>query len=172
MGAESFARRPPRVTFTNVETGKDCTAQFNPEEVKEKVKANYKGLDVLGMSHKPLQYINTENYVATFTLGFDALSVYEGTSGNNAYSARLFLMSLCYPRRAAQGVPDGAPPRVLFSWPNLLSLTCVVTDLDFTHKRFNSALQSVWWTVDVRIEETRLVRLHSEDVLAYGTLRS
>lgn len=165
---EDMAKRPPRVTFSNVETAQDCTAQFNPDEVKERIKVNYKDLEVLGHSHKPRQYLNTDNWSGSFTLGFDALSQYEGS----VHRSRLFLMSLCYPRRGAASVLDGAPPRVLFSWPNLLSLTCVIDELDFTHKRFSSTMRNTLWTVDVKITEVRDVRLHSEDVLAFGTLRS
>lgn len=168
MAESDYAKRPPRVTFSNVETARDCTAQFNPEEVRERIKVNYKDLEVLGLSHKPSQYLNTDNWSSSFTLGFDALSQYEGSVAH----ARLFLMSLCYPRRTAQTVAGGAPPRVLFSWPNLLSVTCKIDELDFTHKRFNSRMQSVLWTVDVKVSEGRLVRLYSEDVLAYGTIRS
>ena len=170
MGVESLSTRPPRVVISNAETAEDLSAQYNPEEIKEKIKVNYKELEVLGLSHKPLQYQNTDNYQATFTLGFDALSQYAGSS--DTARARRFLMSLCYPRKSAQDVPSGAPPRVLFSWPQLISLTCVIDTLDFSHKRFNNQMKSVLWTVDVTIKETRLVRLYSEDVLVFGTLRS
>jgi hypothetical protein len=168
MAGEGLTNRPPRVTIANVDTGRTVDAQFNPDEVKEKLGVNYNALEIMGLSHKPMQYKNTSNLQLTFELGFNALA----TDGDRVFDTRKFLHSLCYAKRGAGDVIGGGPPKVLFSWPNLYSLTCVITNLDFTHKRFNQAMRNVVFTCAVTIEEARTTRLTSEDVLSYGTLRS
>lgn len=175
---------PDRMTLTNVQTGDAMTAQFNPDEVKEKLVVNYKDLEILGLSHRPKQYQNTSNLALSYELGFDGLSTrgieISGVSFSKTFQsqvtainqARAFLMSLCYAPKGAQTVVGGGPPQVLFTWPNLYSLVCVITGLDFTHKRFARKLPSVLFTVCVTIEEIRTVRLFSEDLLANATIRS
>lgn len=168
MAGESLQMRPSRVSIASVDTGQSVDAQFNPDEIEEKLGVNWKELDILGMSHKPLQYLNTDNLVLTFELGFNAMT----TDGQQVFSTRLFLESLCYTKRGAADVIGGAPTKVLFSWPNLFSLTCVVVSLTFKHKRFNNSMQSTAFTCAVTIKEIRTTRLFAEDVLASGTLRS
>lgn len=161
--------RPPRVTLTAVETGDYITAQFNPEEVSEKIQVLYSELEVMGLSHRPQQYQGTSNTVLAFELGFDRLSV---DGGDKIDRAKNFLRSLCYPRRAAQDVLGGGPSRVLLSWPNLYSLTCRVWTLDLNFKKFNSTMRDTLFTCKMEIREARDVRLYAEDVLSQGTLRS
>ncbi|HTJ80540.1 MAG TPA: hypothetical protein VL400_02420, partial [Polyangiaceae bacterium] len=98
------------MTISNVDTGESVSAQFNPEEVSEKLTVNYKDLEIMGFSHKPQQYQNTSNLALSFTLGFDALSV----DGGSVQRTRLFLHSLCYSRRgASEDVVGGGPPKVV-----------------------------------------------------------
>jgi hypothetical protein len=179
MAGESLQKSPPRMTITNVDTADFITAQFNPDELREKLVVNYRELEIMGLSHKPPQYVNTSNLALTFELGFDAKSVrqvdnnkgFTGTIESVAY-ARLFLMSLCLPKRGATNVNGGGPPRLLFSWPNMFSLTCIVKQLDFTHRSFSINLRSSFFVCAVQIDEIRDTRLTSEDVLSSGTLRS
>lgn len=168
MPGESLETRPARVTIASVDTGQSVDAQYNPDEVSEKIGVNYKELDIMGMSHKPLQYLSTDNLVVTFELGFDVMT----RDGDKAFLTRNFLQSLCYSKRGAQDVIGGGPTKVLFSWPNLFSLTCVVIGLDFKHKRFFNSMQSTMFTCGVTLKELRIARLYAEDVLANGTLRS
>lgn len=187
MAIGAFQERPTRMTLANLETGDAITAQFNPDELKEEIAVHYEKLDVLGLSHKPLQYKNTDNHALSYELGFDGLTTRDvevssggggfgaaGAFGNSAEAiahARRFLMHLCYPRKGAQDVSGGGPPRVFMYWPNLLSLTCRITKLSFGHKRFSLALRPVFFSATLTIEEARDVRLFSEDVLESGTLR-
>jgi hypothetical protein len=167
-------KKPPRVTLTNLTTGRGFSAQFNPTELEETVSANYNELKVLGMSHAPLQYTGTSNWEGTFSLGFDALATYAGAAGAQAtvWGARRFLQSLLYPSAGGQGVAGGAPPDVRLLWPTLLALTCKLKTVKFKHSRFNSRLQSCLFVADVTVVEARDVRLYSEDVLGSGTMRS
>lgn len=168
MAGEGLTTRPSRVTIASVDTGKSVDAQFNPQEISEKLGVNWKELDILGMSHKPLQYLNTENLTLSFDLVFNVLS----QNGDQAFSTRLFLHSLCYSKRGSQDVIGGGPSRVLFSWPNLFSLTCVMATMEIKHQRFNNAMQSMQFTATLTIKEARINRLYAEDVLSQGTLRS
>lgn len=166
----STLRAPSRMSLTNVSTTQTVQAQFNPTELKEKLTVNYARLAVLGLSHKPLQYQQTDNHAFDFEL---ALRVYQDGQNQSVtiQMIRRFLLSLCYSRRGAANVVGGAPPRVLFVWPNLASLTSVVTTLEFTHTLFGLDGTPYHSTVKVGIEEIRDFRLYSEDVLATGTQR-
>jgi len=167
-------KKPPRMTLTNLTTGRGFSAQFNPTEIEESLAANYNELKVLGQSHVPLQYTGTSNLELTFSLGFDALAVYSGQDGERAtvWSARRFLVSLCYPSIDGHGVSGGAPPDVRLFWPSLLALTTKIKTVKLKHTRFNSRLQTVLFSADVAVAEARDVRLYSEDVLESGTMRS
>lgn len=164
------ARAPSRMSFTNVSTTESFEAQFNPAELGEKIAVNYARLAVMGLSHEPLQYQRTGNHTFDFEL---ALRVYDD-NGNRRVTIvdqRRFLLSLCYPRRGATNVIGGAPPRVLFVWPNLASLTSVIASLDFKHTLFGRDGTPYHSQVKVGLEEIRDFRLFSEDVRKTGTQR-
>lgn len=164
-------RAPQRMSLTNVSTTDSIEAEFNPEELEEAIAVNYARLAVLGLSHEPLQYQRTGNHGFDFDL---ALRAYD-ESGNRVADIqyhRRFLLSLCYPRRGAGNVVGGAPPRVLFVWPNLASLTAVITSLKMKHTLFGRDGTPYHSAIKVGIEEIRDFRLFSEDVLKMGTQRS
>jgi len=170
MGLEVAARRPTRMSIANVVTGASIEAQFNPTDFDEMLEVNWARQTVPGLSHQPLQFVNTGNAKFTLELQFEAQD--PTTSIEQIHLARRFLQSLCYPRRGAEDVLTGGPPRALFVWPNVISLTCVVTGLSFRYSRFNLDGTPVQFAAKVTLEEVRDVRLHSEDVLADGTRRS
>lgn len=184
MAGEGLTIAPLRMTLTNVNTGESMTAQYNPEEIREKLVVNYNDLEIMGLSHKPKQYKNTSNLSIQFELGFDALSTSRSVGFDDAQNsdagnfvqpvlrARPWLMSLCYSPKGAQDVVGGGPPDVIFSWPNMFSIVSRITELSFTHKRFDSKMQNVLFTCAISIDEARTVRLYSEDVLDKGTIRS
>jgi hypothetical protein len=170
MALEVAGQRPARMSIANVSTGGSIEAQFNPTEFEEALEVNWARQTVPGLSHQPLQFVNTGNVKFTLELHFEA----QEPTGDleQILSARRFLQSLCYPRRGAQEVVGGGPPRALFVWPNVISLTCVVTGLSFKYERFNLAGTPVQFTAKASLEEVRDVRLLSEEVLADGTQRS
>jgi hypothetical protein len=114
--------------------------------------------------------VNTGNAKFALELHFEAQD--PATNLDQIHFARRFLQSLCYPRRGAEDVAGGGPPRALFVWPGVISLTCVLTALAFKYLRFNVAGAPVEFSAKVTLEEIRDVRLLSEDVLADGTRRS
>lgn len=170
---------PPRMSLANLNDGVVLTAQYNPTEIEEELGVNYNDLDVLGMSHKPQQYKNTNNHRVQFTLRFDALTIRDAqgslgipTQGANINNARRYLLSLCYAPRGAQDILGGAPPNVLFFWPNLFSLRAKIRRVRIRHFHFASSNAATGrFDADIELHEMRDLRLVSEDVFANGTVR-
>jgi hypothetical protein len=170
VALEVAAQTPTRMSIANVSSGESIEAQFNPTELEEALEVNWARLTVPGLSHQPLQFVNTGNTKFTLELQFEAQNATTDVERN--LRARRFLQSLCYPRRGAANVAGGGPPRVLFVWPTFVSLTCVIASLSFKYSRFNLAGTPIHFTAKVALEEIRDVRLLSEEVLANGTQRS
>ncbi|TMQ08631.1 MAG: peptidoglycan-binding protein [Deltaproteobacteria bacterium] len=170
MALEVAAQTPARMSIANVSSGESIEAQFNPTELEEALEVNWARQTVPGLSHQPLQFVNTGNLKFTLELQFEARSATADIDRN--LQARRFLQSLCYPRRGAANVAGGGPPRVLFVWPTFVSLTCVIASLSFKYSRFNLAATPIQFSAKLALEEIRDVRLLSEDVLANGTQRS
>jgi hypothetical protein len=170
MGIETAAQAPARMSIANISSGDSIDAQFNPSELEEALEVNWTRQTVPGLSHQPLQYVQTNNTKFTLELYFEAQDPSVDLDG--ILRSRRFLQSLCYPRRGAQTVADGGPPRVLFVWPTVVSLTCVIASISLKYSRFNLDGTPVQFTAKVSLEEIRDIRLWSEDVLATGTQRS
>ena len=170
MALEVAGQTPARMSIANISTGDSIEAQFNPTELEEALEVNWARQTVPGLSHQPLQFVNTGNTKFTLELNFEAQDPTADLA--QLLRARRFLQSLCYPRRGAGDVISGGPPRALFVWPTVISLTCVITSLAFKYSRFNLAGTPVQFTAKLGLEEIRDVRLLSEDVLASGTQRS
>lgn len=170
MSLDAATQRPARMSIANVSSGESVEAQFNPTELEEALEINWARLAVPGLSHQPLQFVHTGNTKFTLELNFE---VQDPTATlDRIHFSRRFFQSLCYPRRGAEDVIGGGPPRALFVWPNVISLTCVVTALSFKYGRFNLEGTPIQFTAKLTLEEIRDVRLASEDVLADGTQRS
>lgn len=167
--AGSAAAKPPRVVIADIQTGIGFAMQFTPEEFEEKVTPNYARHRILGMGHEVLQYVNTSNHTLPgIEFPFRANKAKEQQL---IHKWRRFLLSLCYPSETAETVRDGTPPRVLFSWPKLFSMTCIVADLTIRHERFSVDGLTKAYTAVMTLEEIRDVRLTREQVLATGTRR-
>jgi hypothetical protein len=176
-----LSRRPVHMSLINLGSGVEFNPQYNPTEIEETIAAAYNRQKVLGLSHSIPQYSNTENWEASFTLRFDALNPHSSNGSNSngvtkagdyLLAARQFLMGLCYARRGGQSVADGAPPRVLFVWPFLASLTCFVPEVRFRHLAFNYLAAPTRLDVSIKLEEIRDVRIYGEDVDVNGTFRT
>ena len=170
MALDVAAQTPARMSIVNLSTTDSVEAQFNPADFEEALEVNWARQTVPGLSHQPLQFVNTGNVKFTLELNFEAQD--PAADLDQLLGARRFLQSLCYPRRGAADVAGGGPPRALFVWPTIVSLTCVITSLTFKYSRFNLAGTPVQFTAKVGLEEIRDVRLLSEDVLANGSQRS
>lgn len=87
-------------------------------------------------------------------------------------NAKRFLQALLYPYRTESGTFD-PPPRVVFVWPSVVRMRCIVTSLRFTHRRFS--LKTAATTVlmaDVTLEESRFTPLWSQFVREFGSRRT
>jgi hypothetical protein len=158
------------MSLTNLVTGDFLEPQYNPETLEEEVGAAWAALQVPGLSHPRKHYSNTEDAPYQFTLLFS--SVNGGVDRQNQIeTARKFLLASVCPRAGAGAVKTAGPPRILFVWPTLLSLTCVITKVKFTHEQFNYLGSSVRYRAAVSIAEIRDTLMTMEDVLRFGTLR-
>lgn len=168
--------RMPRVIIASIRTGEFVEMPFVPSELNEEIAVEYARQKVVGMSHEILQYVGTTNHKFS-GLQFDFVGTPTGTTATvdrqaTALDTRLFLMSLCYPSVNAQSIRTGGPSRVLFAWPNLISMTCVLSNLKIVHKKFDVNGRPTLFGATLDLEEIRDVRLTSEAVRSSGTLRS
>lgn len=165
-----LGRKPERLYITDLQTGDTIHAQFNPTDFEEYLRVDWPKHRVVGLSHRPMHYLGTENTEINFELYFDIL-VDNGTTIDTILNARKFLQSLCYARRGASDVRHGEAPRALFVWPNFITLNCVIDDLRFKYERFNYEGVPTRYCVKVKIEEIRDVRLYLEDVRGQGPFK-
>lgn len=160
---------PPRMHLMNLLTLEGFYMQFNPTQIERSVSAEWQAMDVLGLSHQPLQYAKTTNQTVQLELYFRADSIAQREGGDEVMK---FLESLMYAPAGATSIGQAAPPRVLVVWPQTLSLTCVVRSVRFRHQRFNVRGQTVEWTASTAFEEIRDVRLTSQQVRNFGSQRA
>ena len=144
------------------------TAQYNPNDFTEKIKVNYASIKIPGLSHQPLQYSHTENWKVSFELWWYS---HDQKELDDANKARRLLQSWTIPD-IAQDVEGGPPPRILVVWPKLLSIVCVIRELDFTHKLFKKDGESFHRLCKVNFEEIRDLRLYGFQVRNDGTMRA
>ena len=159
-----------KMTITKIDDPRtQFTPQFNPTEFTEKLGVTWARKTVIGQSHKVLHYINTENNGFEFSLFFDART---REQAERNLIARKFLQAICFPRRVMAGnTPGGAPPRLLFIWPQMISLTAVIDSVEFTYTQFAATGLPISFIARVVLEEIRDFRLHVDDVLNDGTIR-
>lgn len=160
---------PERMHLIDLSTAEDFEVLFNPEVIQEDLQVIYARQTVPGLSHQVLQYTHTGNE----QVALDLYAYGEGAPGRILVDDfRRFLKSLCYPRGFAGTIDDGAPPRVLFVWPNVWTWTCVITSLRFANTQFSQEGEIIRTVASVMLEEIRDIRLTSEEVRAHGTRRS
>jgi hypothetical protein len=81
------------MSIANTATGDVVEAQFNPTEFEEALEVNWARQTVPGLSHQPLQFVNTGNVKFTLELHFE---VHDPASDiEQIHFARRFLQSLC-----------------------------------------------------------------------------
>jgi hypothetical protein len=156
------------VTLTNLSTGVTLITQFVPAALEAALEVEYARITVPGLSHQPLQFVRTGNLVYTMELYFRATTPDELAS---LKIAEKFLHSACYPRGDASSVATGAPARLMFVWPHLVTITAVITGLGFNYSRFSTECHATAFTVRLTLEEILDVRLLAEQVWQLGTRR-
>lgn len=159
---------PRRMCLINYETGEDLEAQFNPSAVTVELEAFFNKLKVAGQSHEELQYGNTGNARVSFELAWDALAA----DGPDLTDVDAFFLSLLHPPQTVSSVSAGAPPRVLFSWPNWICMLAAYPKLKITTTRWDSAGAPTYQRISVELEERRTRRIGSEVVRRVGLQRA
>lgn len=168
--------RPPRGMLKNLDNGEEHEFLFNPESISEKVSTKWNRHNVVGLSHEVLSYKNTANVVLNIELFMSQLAQDElsGSAGSHplvATERRAFLYSLMYPMEDEDYDYRGAP-RVLFIWPTMFRMKCIVADLDFTHREFSQkTLATTQLVAKVTLEGELDSRLLSSTVARIHTLR-
>ena len=174
------ARRPARMSLTNLDTGEGFFCQFNPTQWEEQVGVNWNRQNVPGLSHQPLQYGFTENMKVSLDLfargeapgevNQSAVKDKDVKGLAGILDFRKFLMSLVYPRQSST-VGGAGPPRILLVWPNVLTLNVIATSYKVQHSRFNIQGTTVEYVATMGFEELRDTRITSEQVRILGAER-
>lgn len=157
-----------KMYLVNLHTGIERAVQFNPTEFSRTLEVEYAKQTVPGLSHRVMQYVSTSNSSFSLELFFDADNRNQILQN---LATRRFIESLCYPR-GVNSIVDGGPPRVLFVWPTFISLTTLIINVTETFTKFASDGTPIGFTLAVTLEETRDVRLLSDDVIMQGLERS
>lgn len=159
----------PGISIGNLQTGETKQLAVVPTELTEQVAAEYVRHNVLGLPHRKLHYVGTENHTFENLVFFYVSETVE--ERRRMDDERRFLLSLLYPRESVDGVARGGPPRLLFLWPGLVSMTCILANVSITHEKFNLIGEPVNSRVTLSFEEIRTTRLTSDDVRQRGTIR-
>lgn len=154
-------------------------AQFNPDKLSETISAVWADIAIPGLSHERRHYSHTKSVPFKFTLQFDALEYmqnanvdpfeYPGITAGTEYVERAmnFLRSLGY-----ASVNTGAPPRVLFFWPNFLSLTATIEEIGIEYTGWARTGEVLRFSATVSLKEIRDAHMTRTDVLVAGNQRS
>jgi len=152
-----LATRPPRVTLVNLDTQERMECLINPETLTEKLSVIYRRLSVPGVGHQMLQYDSTSNRVVPgLELAFDRRIGKPSVSEADIVAFRDFLRKVAQP---AQVDLPSAPPTVLFVWPKVLSIECVLSDLEFRYQAFGAEGELLMYTATCTLEEVMLPAL-------------
>jgi hypothetical protein len=164
MGIEQVRIKPPKCFLANVESGESIECLFNPTELSEKVQVNWNRVGVPGLSHQLLQYQSTGNrQLAGVEFYLDKFFAEEQPRDVDILEFRGFLRALTVPPASADGVIGTAPPRVLFIWPEVVTIETILTELEFRYRQFASDGSLLVYTATVTFEEMLDVRVTSEE---------
>lgn len=160
---------PRRLYFVNLQTGEEVSARFNPTAFTRTIQVLWKEHEVLGQSHRPMDYLGTGNMSVPLELYFRAESLSEQQDLENRIA---FLESLCYAPEQADSIAGRRPPRVLVVWPNTMSFTAVITSFACAHQMFDNTGRTIQWTVSIILSEARRNRLTQQQVRTRGSFRA
>jgi hypothetical protein len=169
MTFASAMQRAPLVTLINQSTGEVLEVQFNPSELKKVAGANYAKHQVPGLSYEPLQFINTKNTTFQMELFFETSSVGSARE-SQILDAIKFLDALKTPR-ATGALRSAGAPRTLLVWPNFITLSCVLLDVEYTFNRFNLQNKPCAFLAELKLEQISDVHTTSAVVRVIGDLQ-
>lgn len=162
MTLSSVAIRPPRCVLVNVATAESMECLFNPTQLTEKLQVNWNRLVVPGLSHQVLQFQSSSN-VQLSGVEFYLDRFFAAANGNDSKLGefRSFLRALTVPVGGAETVMATAPPRVLVIWPNVITVECVVSSVEFLYRQFDVEGRVLVYTATVGFEAILEVRVTS-----------
>jgi hypothetical protein len=163
-----ISETPERMTLTDLQNNQTVEVMFNPSELTRRTSVNYAKKAVLGNSHMPHEYLQTDNMQLRFDLFYN---VETPIDRGNAAAAIRFLESLAYAPDDPESIAGAAPPRVLLVWPRTMSIIARLTQIEFAHQRWNLFGDTTQWTAACTFEESRIRRLSKQDVRVLGALR-
>ena len=82
----------------------------------------------------------------------------------NILDFRAFLRALTVPPEGTEGVAATAPPRVLFIWPSVVTIECVVASVEFQYRQLAIDGTVLVYTASVSFEEILDTRVTSEEL--------
>jgi hypothetical protein len=82
----------------------------------------------------------------------------------NILEFRAFLRALTVPPEGTEDVAATAPPRVLFIWPEVVTVECVVASVEFTYKQLAVDGTVLVYAASVTFEEILETRVTSEEL--------
>ena len=155
--------------LVNLTTGEEMEALANPSQFSESVAVNYSDSAVPGLSHPVTQYQSTgARTLSGIELYLSRFNHDEIGSVSMVEEWKRFLRSLTVPPQGAKGVAATRPARCLFVWPNVLTMTCVVTALEFRYQHFGTSGQDRVTMAVVSLREIRDERVTAEDYRGGG----
>ena len=138
---------------------------FNPTQLTERLQVNWTRLAVPGLSHQVLQFQGTSNrQLAGVDFYLDRFFAQQQPSQVDILQFRGFLRALTVPPKGTEGVLATAPPRVLFIWPNVVTVECVVASVDFQYRQLAIDGAILVYTASVTFEEILDTRVTSEEL--------
>jgi hypothetical protein len=138
---------------------------FNPTQLTERLQVNWSHLAVPGLSHQVLQFQGTSNrQLAGVDFYLDRFFARQQPSQVDILQFRGFLRALTVPPKGTEGVFATAPPRVLFIWPNVVTVECVVASVDFQYRQLAIDGAILVYTASVTFEEILDTRVTSEEL--------
>ena len=158
------SKRPPRVQLIRVDKPKDrIVALFNPNELTETFGAEWTRIKVQGLSHQVKQFGNSKDRTFKVSFAFVVMS-FGRPALLQLKDARQKLLSWSRPRNVQSTISAGGAPRVLFLWPNFLTVQVVVDSVTWKYTRFNSAMEPVEAAVELGLEEIRDGLITADDL--------
>lgn len=144
-----------KVRIINTWTAEDIACLYNPEQIKESLRASYgRHLKVDGQEAVKYEKTGRQDFAVSFFLDnrYEEQIAAPGHEKITMGEFQRFLRSLTYPIRLPNGdLTD--PPQVLLIWSNLYAQTCVLTDLDFAFTRFDADLRPTVYTAECKFLE-------------------
>lgn len=150
---------------------------MNPTRLSEQVEVLWRQQQVIGMSHPRMQYTGTgawklpgvEFMVNRYRM---AEARKRAISIGEFLDFKRFLSSLTVPESGTEDIIGGSPSRVLFVWPSVISLTCVLTNLNITYLKFSIHGEPLIYTARVGFSEIRDIRMTSSELRKIGSQRA